>query len=241
MSSVGVSRADGRWLRLEVPMLTEFTPTHCPACGHSDRGWKRIFRRAWFDGSFDASVWQHACRDYVVLRTPTTPTDNGHQAQRVELAERREKAKPPSIEDVMVMMQERWNAALGKSARAKAEVAVGLRFKVFMRDNFRCRYCGKRVEDGAILHADHVQPASKGGPTTLENLVTACIDCNLGKSDSPLEARAEVSCSRCGVVQRSELRLVAPNVSWAAAGKAAAVTLWRHTCGRFIAEWGVID
>lgn len=89
----------------------------------------------------------------------------------------------PDVAKVMEMMEAHWEAALRKRARSKAEVAVGLRFKVFQRDNFRCRYCGVSVEDGAILHADHVIPQSKGGPTTLENLVTACFNCNVGKSD----------------------------------------------------------
>jgi thioredoxin-like negative regulator of GroEL len=40
--------------------------------------------------------------------------------------------------------------------------------------------------DFHFLHADHVIAESKGGPTTLENLVTACMDCNLGKSDKDL-------------------------------------------------------
>jgi len=96
-------------------------------------------------------------------------------------------AMTPSVEAIMAMMDERWERALKDRARRKAEVAVGLRFQVFQRDQFRCRYCGVRVEDGAVLHADHVMPQSRGGPTTLENLVTACVDCNLGKSDRVLD------------------------------------------------------
>jgi hypothetical protein len=56
-----------------------------------------------------------------------------------------------------------------------------LRFKVLMRDGFRCRYCGKGGEDGAVLHVDHIIPVSKGGGTVEENLVAACEECNLGK------------------------------------------------------------
>jgi 5-methylcytosine-specific restriction endonuclease McrA len=63
-----------------------------------------------------------------------------------------------------------------------------LRFAVFVRDGFRCRYCGIGACDGAVLHADHVIPASRGGPTNIDNLVTACLDCNLGKSDKLIQA-----------------------------------------------------
>lgn len=52
------------------------------------------------------------------------------------------------------------------------------------RDNFTCQYCNKSQKDGAKLHVDHVIPYSKGGKTIMENLKTACIDCNLGKSAS---------------------------------------------------------
>jgi 5-methylcytosine-specific restriction endonuclease McrA len=33
------------------------------------------------------------------------------------------------------------------------------------------------------LHADHIKPWSRGGETTLENLRTLCMKCNIGKSD----------------------------------------------------------
>lgn len=93
-----------------------------------------------------------------------------------------------SLADIIAAMESRWNDFRSTKLRERGTVAVGLRFDVFMRDGFRCRYCGVSVDDGAILHADHVIPESKGGATTLENLVTACIDCNLGKSDKDLPA-----------------------------------------------------
>lgn len=89
-------------------------------------------------------------------------------------------------EQFIQMMEERWAALAGRRARERGAVASGLRFDVFARDGFRCRYCGVSVDDGAALHADHVIPRSKGGPTLIDNLVTACVDCNLGKSDKLL-------------------------------------------------------
>lgn len=60
------------------------------------------------------------------------------------------------------------------------------RFEVFKRDRFQCQYCG-RTPPQVILEADHVVPESKDGPSTIDNLVTACRDCNSGKSDIPLD------------------------------------------------------
>ncbi|MEM1140109.1 MAG: HNH endonuclease [Pseudomonadota bacterium] len=51
------------------------------------------------------------------------------------------------------------------------------RFNVFLRDNFRCQYCGATEE----LTFDHLIPRSRGGQTTWDNVVTACSPCNLRK------------------------------------------------------------
>lgn len=65
-------------------------------------------------------------------------------------------------------------------------ISKKLRFEVFKRDKFTCQYCGKQAPD-VILHADHIEPASGGGPTTILNLVTSCQGCNLGKGARRLD------------------------------------------------------
>ncbi len=65
-------------------------------------------------------------------------------------------------------------------------VSTRLRFKVFMRDNFTCQYCGKTPQDGIKLEADHIVAYSNGGETILENLKTACWACNNGKSNETI-------------------------------------------------------
>ena len=60
-----------------------------------------------------------------------------------------------------------------------------LRFEVFKRDYFTCRYCGAQPPD-AILVIDHVVPLALGGASSAENYVTACEPCNQGKSDRGL-------------------------------------------------------
>ena len=56
-----------------------------------------------------------------------------------------------------------------------------LRFEVLERDSFTCQYCGASPADGTSLHVDHKISAAEGGQTFLENLITACAGCNLGK------------------------------------------------------------
>lgn len=56
------------------------------------------------------------------------------------------------------------------------------RMNVFLRDEFRCQYCGEKhaTED---LTFDHVIPQSQGGPTNWTNIVSACVPCNSRKAD----------------------------------------------------------
>jgi hypothetical protein len=69
-------------------------------------------------------------------------------------------------------------------------IRKSVRFAVFDRDNFTCRYCGKSTDDGIILEADHVIPKSKGGSDEIENLVASCLDCNRGKSAKSIGSTA---------------------------------------------------
>ena len=64
---------------------------------------------------------------------------------------------------------------------ARQSTGKRLRFKIFERDNFTCQYCGKKPPE-VILHLDHIYPVSKGGKNEIENMLTACADCNLGKA-----------------------------------------------------------
>ncbi len=54
---------------------------------------------------------------------------------------------------------------------------------IFLRDRYRCQYCGVEVTDQTAT-LDHVLPQSKGGKTTWENSTTACKPCNYRKAAS---------------------------------------------------------
>ncbi|MCX8108839.1 MAG: HNH endonuclease [Verrucomicrobiae bacterium] len=62
------------------------------------------------------------------------------------------------------------------------------RHNIFERDKNTCQYCG-RVFDRKDLNLDHVIPRDRGGPTTWENIVCSCIECNTRKANrTPQEA-----------------------------------------------------
>lgn len=60
------------------------------------------------------------------------------------------------------------------------------RKNIIHRDNHTCQYCGKKSSD---LSVDHIIPRSRGGKSSWENVITACVKCNTKKADrTPLEA-----------------------------------------------------
>jgi 5-methylcytosine-specific restriction endonuclease McrA len=78
----------------------------------------------------------------------------------------------------------------------KSIIPRPLRNLVYNRDGGACRYCGWHKDDPVPcegssvgfmkLSLDHVVPESKGGETTAENLVTACMRCNQTKGGRTL-------------------------------------------------------
>jgi hypothetical protein len=62
----------------------------------------------------------------------------------------------------------------------RIQIPKKVRFEVFKRDAFVCQYCGSHPPS-VILHVDHIHPVSKGGENNIDNLITACEACNLGK------------------------------------------------------------
>ncbi|GAB4115054.1 MAG: HNH endonuclease [Sandaracinaceae bacterium] len=85
------------------------------------------------------------------------------------------------------------------------------RRNIFLRDGFTCQYCGGRppLRD---LNLDHVQPRSRGGRSTWDNLVTSCRTCNVKKGYATPE--------ECGMTLRARPH----RPSWSMALRMAAPT-----------------
>jgi 5-methylcytosine-specific restriction endonuclease McrA len=66
------------------------------------------------------------------------------------------------------------------------------RRNILARDEHTCQYCGKRYPTHQ-LSLDHINPRSRGGETTWENVVCACLSCNIEKGGrTPHEARMKL-------------------------------------------------
>jgi hypothetical protein len=59
------------------------------------------------------------------------------------------------------------------------------RLRVFERDGYKCRYCGKQLTRFTAT-LDHLQPVSEGGDNSFDNLVTACLHCNSRRGARPV-------------------------------------------------------
>jgi 5-methylcytosine-specific restriction endonuclease McrA len=70
--------------------------------------------------------------------------------------------------------------------RAYAPISATPKFcrrSILLRDRFTCQYCGERFPPDQLTY-DHLIPRSKGGQTTWENILSACMDCNAKKAAS---------------------------------------------------------
>lgn len=75
------------------------------------------------------------------------------------------------------------------NVRRRREASGARRLRIYIRDKFRCQYCGTKTEAQALT-LDHIFPRSRGGRSAPENLVAACVPCNSRKGDrTPEEAR----------------------------------------------------
>jgi 5-methylcytosine-specific restriction endonuclease McrA len=52
---------------------------------------------------------------------------------------------------------------------------------VLRRDGHRCGYCGRHAST-----VDHIEPRSRGGQNTWENLIACCLGCNNAKGNKTL-------------------------------------------------------
>jgi hypothetical protein len=82
------------------------------------------------------------------------------------------------------------------------------RFDVFKRDGFQCQYCGN-VPPKVILEVDHIDPVANGGENDLDNLITACFDCNRGKSDRLLSSIPKTVTEKAEILVEREEQLKA--------------------------------
>ena len=92
-------------------------------------------------------------------------------------------ARASESDDSPFMELRHYLATIEAPPQGRQKMRPSLRFAVLRRDQFTCRYCGCQAPN-VQLEVDHLLPVSQGGDDAIGNLVTACWDCNRGKSHS---------------------------------------------------------
>jgi hypothetical protein len=78
------------------------------------------------------------------------------------------------------------SAALAVPYSTRRTLSVRTRFEIFKRDDFTCRYCGRKSPE-VVLEVDHIVPVREGGDDDPVNLATSCWECNSGKAGVSLD------------------------------------------------------
>ncbi len=85
-------------------------------------------------------------------------------------------------------------------------ISKKIRFEVFKRDGFTCQYCGSSPPK-VTLEVDHINPKSKKGTDDINNLLTACFDCNRGKRNIHLKIIPGTLQENLEILKEKELQL----------------------------------
>lgn len=90
--------------------------------------------------------------------------------------------------------------------RGRIAISKKTRFEVFKRDGFCCQYCGA-VPPAVLLEVDHIDPVCNGGTNDIDNLVTACFNCNRGKAGNLLTVIPTSLAEKAAEIQEREAQI----------------------------------
>lgn len=99
-----------------------------------------------------------------------------------------EKATPLEWYEDWIVRSERWSTQVPavmmlKEYQKKKHTIRFSKQNVFLRDEYRCTYCGTEVNRKTAT-LDHVLPQSHGGRSDFLNCTTACSSCNSKKGNN---------------------------------------------------------
>jgi hypothetical protein len=135
-------------------------------------------------GAYEARFgsWRKALEAFV------TRMNEGETENNEEINPRKTITESADI-SLLRKRQESKHKIITQKTEDRRGINLSLRYKVLVRDDFRCVRCGRSpaTSSGLELHIDHKNPVSNQGKTTFENLETKCKECNLGKGNRHIE------------------------------------------------------
>lgn len=129
------------------------------------------------------SVWEHPIAMAVQADIDGRPEESARQMKRLKrLQDAAEMKREKAREEARRATARRYDRVRRQRLLQSATppIAPAVRFAVFQRDAFTCQYCGRSAPK-VQLHADHRISRANGGSDEMDNLVTACSECNYGK------------------------------------------------------------
>ncbi len=163
---------------------------------HATKQGRRYTEEECFDNML--VVWTHYGRPPMYKEMSQPPSMVGGKAYMLRFGtwnkalaafvERVNQDRPPepkATQEPIVQAIVRSPVLSGKIFEDRRDIPLGLRFRVFHRDRFKCVICGDHPARNAecTLHVDHILPWSRGGKTREDNLRTLCETCNVGRGN----------------------------------------------------------
>ena len=113
-------------------------------------------------------------------------------SRAIELVKKRIAELQSKVDLDLPVLEHRKEQKNSEEQKTRAVVAAfygktrveGARLKRQLRITENCPYCGGSLTDDC--QADHIYPVSKGGLSTVENMVFVCLDCNQKKTSLTL-------------------------------------------------------
>ena len=116
---------------------------------------------------------------YKVYRKQSNERNKQWKKRNPEKVKKRRRKYYQEHPEKIRKAEKRWR---GKNRDILKERRLKLRFQIFQKDNFTCHYCGRKPPE-CVLEIDHRFPKSKGGKDNINNYITSCRECNIGKRD----------------------------------------------------------
>jgi len=87
----------------------------------------------------------------------------------------------------------------------RPKIETSTKREVWDKCGGRCWYCGKKLNP-FFFHFDHVEPYSKGGQDSVDNLVLSCVTCNISKGNMSVSDWRFKLMQKYGIAKENELR-----------------------------------
>lgn len=110
--------------------------------------------------------------------------ENPMELMELDLDEWLQLTKQLDIKETKILMLDPDTKQVVKSYFRKTARTIDskIQWRVFHRDNFICRYCGRT---GLPMSVDHIDLWESGGATIDENLLCTCRKCNKSRGNTP--------------------------------------------------------